>query len=214
MKESPTLVELSPHEITEILTLIQRLGPGEYPTIERLLRHAGKDFLFLDGPDCSRVPKEEANLHYESGKVMDAIGKKLETLRVESWPSPYKVRFVVARRENEHERLRLTVIEMVSNPHGGLSEPAQEDLQKALGFFSREYRYLQEMKPARSYPEDDVVLDETRTRELINEIKGLQSGENPHLDKVSSELAEALRSILPILSHALKEGFYVWLSRA
>ena len=103
---------------------------------------------------------------------------------------------------------------MVSNPHGGLSEPGQEDLQRALGFFSREYRYLQEMKPARSYPEDDIVLDETRTRELINEIKRLQSGENPHLDKVSSELAEALRSILPILSHALKEGFYVWLSRA
>ena len=179
-----------------------------------MLKHTGKDFPFLDGPDCSRVPKEEANLHYESGKVMDAIGKKLETLRVESWPSPYKVRFVVARRENEHEPLRLTVIEMVSNPHGGLSEPAQEDLQKALGFFSREYRYLQEMKPARSYPEDDIVLDETRTRELINEIKRLQSGENPHLDKVSSELAEALRRNLSILSHALKEGFYVWLSRA
>src|SRR5438552_2986569 len=78
MKESPTLVELSPQEIAELQTLIQRLGPQEYPTVERLLRHAGKDFLFLDGPDCSRVPKEEANLHYERGKVMDAIGKKLE----------------------------------------------------------------------------------------------------------------------------------------
>ena len=64
--------------------------------------------------------------------------------------------------------------------------------------------YLQEMKPARWYPEDDVVLDETRTRELINEIKRLLSGENPHLDKVSSELAEALRRNLSILSHALK----------
>lgn len=62
-------------------------------------------------------------------------------------------------------------------------------------------------------PEDDVVPDETKTRELINEIKRLLSGESPHLDKVSSELAEALRSNLPLLSHALKEGFYVWLSR-
>src|SRR2546430_11175828 len=107
MKESPMLVELSPQEITELQTLIQRPGPREYPTIERLLKHTGKDFPFLDGPDCSRVPKEEAKLHYERGRVMDAIGKKLETLRVESWPSPYKVRFVVARRENEHEPLRL-----------------------------------------------------------------------------------------------------------
>lgn len=130
MKESPTLVQLSPQEITELQTLIQWLGPREYSTIERLLNHTGRDFLFLDGPDCSRVPKEEAKLHYERGKVMDAMGKKLETLRVESWPSPYKVRFVVARRENEPEPLRLTVLEMVSNPGGGLSELAQEDLQK------------------------------------------------------------------------------------
>ena len=70
MKESPTLVELSPQEIAELQTLIQRLGPQEYPTVERLLKHTGKDFLFLDGPDCSRVPKEEAKLHYERGKVM------------------------------------------------------------------------------------------------------------------------------------------------
>src|SRR2546427_4536311 len=201
MKESPTLVELRPQEIAELQTLIQRLGPQEYPTVERLLKHTGKDFLFLDGPDCSRVPKEEAKLHYERGKVMDAIGKKLETLRVESWPSPYKVRFVVARRENEHEPLRLTVIEMVSNPHGGLSEPAQEDLQKALGFFSREYRYLQEMKPARSYPEEDGVFDETKTRELIKEIKSLQYGEKPHLGKRTSEVSEGLSSNLTIFSH-------------
>jgi hypothetical protein len=145
---------------------------------------------------------------------MDAIGKKLETLRVESWPSPYRLRFVVARRGSEREPLRLTVIEMVSNWSGGLSERAQEDLQKALGFFSREYRYLQEMKPARWYPEDDVVLDETRTKELITEIERLLSVGNPHLTKVSSEPAEALRSNLLILNHALKEGFYVWLSRA
>lgn len=214
MKESPTLVELFPQEISELLTLIQRLGRREYPTIERLLEHMGPGFLFLNGPDCSRVPKEEAKLHYERGKIMDGIGKKLETLRVESWPSPYKVRFVVARRENEHEPLRLTVIEMISNPSGGLGEPAQEDLQKALGSFPREYHYLQEMKPARWYPEDDVVLDETSTRELINEIERLLSGENPHLDKVSPELGEQLSSYLGILSHALKQRLYVWLSRA
>jgi hypothetical protein len=214
MKESPTLVELSPQEIAELQTLTRRLGTQEYPTIERLLKHTGKDSIFLNGPDCSRVPKEEAKLHYERGKIMDAIGKKLETLRVESWPSPYKLRFVVARRESEHQPLRLTVIEMVSDPSGGLSEHAQEDLQKALGFLSGEYRYLQEMKPARWYPEDDIVLDETRTRELINEIKRLLSADNPHLYKVSSELMEALKSNLPILSYALKEGLYVWLSRA
>jgi hypothetical protein len=63
MKEFPTLVELSPEEIVELQTLIQRLGSREYPTIERLLKHMGKDFVFLDGPDCSRVPKEEAKLH-------------------------------------------------------------------------------------------------------------------------------------------------------
>src|SRR2546427_7730009 len=111
MKESPTLVELSPHEIAELQTLIQRLGPQEYPTVERLLKHTGKDFLFLDGPDCSRGPKGRAKLQYERGKVRDPIGKKLETLRGEPCPSPHKLRFVSARRENEHKPLRLTAIE-------------------------------------------------------------------------------------------------------
>jgi hypothetical protein len=215
MKESPALVELDPGETKQLETLIGTLGPIRFPRIHRLITHEGQDFLFLDGPDCSHLPGEIAKLDYERGKPKDLLAKKLDELRQIAWPSPYKLRFVVARRLDKQRPLSLSVLEMLPNgPRGRLNEDAQSDLANALGFFSSGFRFLQEMKPATGYPEPDVILDSARTKELVGEIDLLLSESRPNHNKVTPNLGEQMRDILRVLRHALKEGLYVWLSRA
>jgi hypothetical protein len=215
MKESPALVELDPLETKRLETLIGTLGPIRFPRIRRLISYEGKGFLFLDGPDCSHLPGEIAKLDYERGKPKDLLARKLDELRQAAWPSPYKLRFVVARRLDKQRPLSLSVLEMLPNgPHGGLSEEAQSDLANALELSSSGFRFLQEMKPATGYPEPDVILDSARTKELVGEIDLLLSEGHPNHSKVTPNLVERLQNILRVLQHSLKEGLYVWLSRA
>lgn len=215
MKESPILVELSPGEAKQLETLIGPLGQIRFPRMHRLINYEGQDFLFLDGPDCSHLPEEIAKIDYERGKPKDLLAKKLDKLRQEAWPSPYKVRFVVARRAEKQRSLSLSVLEMLPNgPRSGLNEDAQSDLATALRFFSSESRFLQEMEPAVGYPEPDVVLDGAKTTEMVGEINQLLSKSHSNRGMVTPLLEEQLRDILPVLHHALKEALYVWLSKA
>jgi len=95
-----------------------------------------------------------------------------------------------------------------------LNEDAQSDLASALGFFPREFHYLQEMKPASGYPEPDVILDNARTMDLIGEIDILLSESQTTFRRVTPPLDEQLRDTLRVLHHALREGIFVRLSRA
>jgi len=213
MKESPTLVELDLEETRQLGRLIGTLSPIRFPRIHKLITYEGQDFLFLDGADCSHLPGEIAKLDYERGKAKDLLGKKLGELRQMAWPSPYKLRFVVARRVDKQRPLSLSVLEMLPNGER-LNEGAQSDLASALGFFPREFHYLQEMKPASGYPEPDVILDNARTMDLIGEIDLLLSESQTTFRRVTPTLDEQLRDILRVLHHALREGLFVWLSRA
>ena len=214
MKESPTLVTLDRQEIAQLETIIGHFGSIRFPRVQRLINHVGEDFMFLDGPDCSHLPGEIAKLDYDRGKVKDPLGKKLDEIRRIAWPSPYSIRFVVARRVQRSKPLSLSIFEMVlDSPEGGLNDDAQEDLAGAIGFFAREFRYLSEMKPATGYPEPDVVLDVEKTKQLVGEIEFLLSESNENRSKVTRGLVSRLRGILPVLHHAIDEGLYVWLSR-
>ena len=211
MKESPTLVMLDTEEIERLQGPLGHLGSIRFPRVQRLLNHVSEDFLFLDGPDCSHLPGEIAKL----GKVKDPLWKKLDEIRRIAWPSPYSIRFVVARRVQRSKPLSLSIFEMVlDSPEGGLNDDAQEDLAGAIGFFAREFRYLSEMKPATGYPEPDVVLDVEKTKQLVGEIEFLLSESNENRSKVTSGLVRRLQGILPVLHHAIDEGLCVWLSRA
>jgi len=211
MKESPTLVMLDTEEVERLEATLGRLGSIRFPRVQRLVNHVSEDFLFLDGPDCSHLPREIAKL----GKVKDPLGKKLDEIRRIAWPSPYSIRFVVARRVQKSRPLSLSIFEMVPDgPSGGLNEDAQEDLAGTLGFFALKFRYLSEMKPATGYPEPDVVLDVEKTRQLVGEIEFLLSESNENRSKVTPGLVRQLQGILPVLHHAINKGLYVWLSRA
>jgi len=213
MKESPTLVELDLEETRQLGRLIGTLSPIRFSRIHKLITYEGQDFLFLDGADCSHLPGEIAKLDYERGKAKDLLGKKLGELRQMAWPSPYKLRFVVARRADKQRPLSLSVLEMLPNGER-LNEDAQSDLASALGFLPHEFHYLQEMKPASGYPEPDVILDNARTMDLIGEIDLLLSESQTTFRRVTPTLDEQLRDILRVLHHALREGLFVWLSRA
>ena len=215
MKESPTLVALDLQEIAQLEATIGHFGSIRFPRVKRMLNHLGEDFMFLDGPDCSHLPGEIAKLDYERGKVRDPLGKKLDEIRRIAWPSPYSIRFVVARRVQKSRPLSLSIFEMVlDGPSSGLNEDAQEDLAGALKSFALEFRYLSEMKPATGYPEPDVVLDAEKTRQLVGEIELLLSESSENRSKVAAVLVRQLQGILPVLHHAIDEGLYVWLSRA
>ena len=149
------------------------------------------------------------------GKVKDPLWKKLDEIRRIAWPSPYSIRFVVARRVQKSKPLSLSIFEMVPDgPSSGLNDEAQEDLAGALGSSAPAFRYLSEMKPATGYPEPDVVLDAEKTRQLVGEIEALLSESNENRSKVTPGLVRQLQGILPVLRHAIYEGLYVWLSRA
>src|SRR3989442_4847737 len=211
MKESPTLVTLDPQEIAQLQAIIGHFGSIRFPRVQRLINHVGEDFMFLDGPDCSHLPGEIAKL----GKVKDPLRKKLDEIRRIAWPSPYSIRFVVARRVRKSRPLSLSIFEMIlDGPSSGLNDDAQEDLAGALGSFALKFRYLPEMKPATGYPEPDVVLDAQKTRQLVGEIELFLSESNENLSGVSPVLVRQLQGILPVLHHAIAEGLYVWLSRA
>jgi len=138
----------------------------------------------------------------------------LDEIRRIAWPSPYSLRFVVARRVQKSKPLSLSIFEIIlDGPSGGLNEDAQEDLAGTLGFFALKFRYLSEMKPATGYPEPDVVLDAEKTRQLVGEIEFLLSASNENRSKVTPGLVRLLQSILTVLHHAIAEGLYVWLSR-
>jgi hypothetical protein len=215
MKESPTLVMLDMEEVERLEATLGHLGPIRFPRVHRLLNHVGEDFMFLDGPDCSHLPGEIAKLDYDRGKVKDPLGKKLDEIRRIAWPSPYSVRFVVARRVQRSKPLSVSIFEMIlDSPEGGLKDDAQEDLAGAIGFFAREFRYLSEMKPATGYPEPDVILDAEKTIQLVGEIEFLLSESNENRSRVTPGLVRQLQGILPALHHAINEGLYVWLSRA
>src|SRR2546426_8936930 len=210
MKESPTLVMLDTEEVERLDAMLGHLGSIRFPRVQQLINHVGEDFMFLDGPDCSHLPGEIAKL----GKVKDPLGKKLDEIRRIAWPSPYSLRFVVARRVQRSKPLSLSIFEMVlDGPSSGLNEDAQEDLAGALGFFAREFRYLSEMKPATGYPEPDVVLDVEKTKQLVREIEFLLSESNENRSKVTPGLVRRLHGILTVLHHAIDEGLFVWLSR-
>ena len=162
MKESPAFADLDSGEIKQLETLIDRLGPVRFPVLRRLITHEGQNFLFLNGPDCSHLPGEIAKLDYERGKPKDLLAKKLDKLREMAWPSPYRLQFVVARRIEMQRPLSLSVLEMLPNSEASgeannevMNEDAQSDLAQALGFYSRDFRHLQEMEPAKAYPEPD-----------------------------------------------------------
>jgi hypothetical protein len=215
MRESPTLVVLDTGEVERLDALLGHLGSIRFPRVQRLVNHVNEDFLFLDGPDCSHLPGEIARLDYDTGKVKDPLGKKLDEIRRIAWPSPYSLRFVVARRVQRSKPLSLSVFEMIlDSPEGGLNDDAQEDLAGAIGFFARGFRYLSEMKPATGYPEPDVVLDVEKTKQLVGEIEFLLSEGNENRSKVTPGLVGRLQGILQVLHHAIDEGLYVWLSRA
>jgi hypothetical protein len=214
MRESSTLVMLDTGEVERLDALLGHLGSIRFPRVQRLVNHVSEDFLFLDGPDCSHLPVEIARLDYDTGKVKDPLGKKLDEIRRIAWPSPYSLRFVVARRVQRSKPLSLSVFEMIlDSPEGGLNDDAQEDLAGAIGFFARGFRYLSEMKPATGYPEPDVVLDVEKTKQLVGEIEFLLSEGNENR-KVTPGLVGRLQGILQVLHHAIDEGLYVWLSRA
>ena len=214
MKESPTLVTLDPQEIAQLEAIIGHFGSIRFPRVHRLINHVGEDFMFLDGPDRSHLPGEIAKLDYDRGKVKDPLGKKLDEIRRIAWPSPYSIRFVVARRVQRSKPLSLSIFEMIlDSPEGGLNDDAQEDLVGAIGFFAREFRYLSEMKPATGYPEPDVVLDVEKTKQLVGEIEFMLSESNENRSKVKPGLVRRLQATLPVLHHAIAEGLYVWLSR-
>ncbi len=125
MKESPTLVMLDAEEVERLEATLGYLGSIRFPRVQRLLNHVSEGFLFLDGPDCSHVPGEIAKL----GKFKDPLRKKLDEIRRIAWPSPYSIRFVVARRVQRSRPLSLSIFEMVPDgPSGGLNDDAQEDL--------------------------------------------------------------------------------------
>ena len=215
MKESPTLVMLDTEEVERLDAMLGHLGSIRFPRVQRLINHVGEDFMFLDGPDCSHLPGEIAKLDFDRGKVKDPLGKKLGEIRRIAWPSPYSLRFVVARRVQKSKPLSLSIFEMVlDSPSSGLNDDAQEDLAGALGFFALKFRYLPEMKPATGYPEPDVVLDVEKTRLLVGEIEFLLSESNENRSKVTPGLVRRLQGILPVLHHAIDRGLYVWLSRA
>jgi len=215
MKESPTLVTLDPQEIAQLEAIIGHFGSIRFPRVHRLINHVGEDFMFLDGPDCSHLPGEIAKLDYERGKARDPLGKKLDAIRRIAWPSPYSLRFVVARRVQRSKPLSLSIFEMVPDGRsGGLNDDAQEDLAGALRSFALKLRYLSEMKPATGYPEPDVILDSEKTRQLVGEIELLLSRSNENRSKVTPGLVRQLQGILQVLHHAIDEGLYVWLSRA
>ncbi len=211
MKESPTLVMLDREELERLDAMLGHLGSIRFPRVQRLVNHVSEEFLFLDGPDCSHLPGEIVKL----GKVKDPLRKKLDEIRRIAWPSPYSIRFVVARRVQKNRPLSLSIFEMVpEGPSSGLNEDAQEDLAGALGSFTREFRYLSEMKPATGYPEPDVILDAEKTRQLVGEIELLLSESNKNRSRVTPGLVRQLQGILPVLHHAIDEGLYVWLSKA
>ncbi len=211
MKESPTLVMLDTEEVERLDAMLGHLGSIRFPRVHRLVNHVSEDFMFLDGPDCSHLPGEIAKL----GKVKDPLWKKLDEIRRIAWPSPYSLRFVVVRRVQRSRPLSLSIFEMVlGGPSSGLSEDAQEDLAGALGFFTRGFRYISEMKPATGYPEPDVILDAEKTIQLVEEIELLLSESNKNRSRVTPVLVRQLQGILPVLHHAIDEGLYVWLSRA
>ena len=211
MKESPTLVLLDTEEVERLEAILGHLGSIRFPRVQRLVNHVSEDFLFLDGPDCSHLRGEIVKL----GKVKDPLGKKLDEIRRIAWPSPYSIRFVVARRVQKSSPLSLSIFEMVlDGPSSELDEDAQEDLAGALRSFALKFRYLSEMKPATGYPEPDMVLDVEKTRQLLGEIELLLSESNENRGKVTPGLVRQLQDILPVLHHAIDEGLYVWLSRA
>ena len=211
MKESPTLVMLDTEEVERLDAMLGHLGSIRFPRVQRLVNHVSEEFLFLDGPDCSHLPGEIAKL----GKVKDPLGTKLDEIRRIAWPSPYSIRFVVARRVQKSRPLSLSIFEMVPDgPSSGLNDDVQEDLAGALGSFALKFRYLPEMKPATGYPEPDVLLDAEKTRQLVGEIELLLSESNENLSGVTPRLVRQLQGILPVLHHAIAEGLYVWLSRA
>ncbi len=210
MKESPTLVMLDTEEVERLDAMLGHLGSIRFPRVHRLVNHVSEDFLFLDGPDCSHLPGEIAYLDYERGKVKDPLGRKLDEIRRIAWPSPYSLRFVVARRVQKSKPLSLSIFEMVPDgPSSGLNDDAQEDLAGALGPFARELRYVSEMKPATGYPEPDVVLDAEKTRQLVREIEFLLSESNENRSKLTPGLVRRLQGILPVLHHAINKGLYV-----
>src|SRR2546422_7055201 len=211
MKESPTLVMLDAEEVERLEATLGYLGSIRFPRVQRLLNHVSEGFLFLDGPDCSHVPGEIAKL----GKFKDPLRKKLDEIRRIAWPSPYSIRFVVARRVQRSRPLSLSIFEMVPDgPSGGLNDDAQEDLAGALRSFALKLRYLSEMKPATGYPEPDVIFNSEKTRQLVGEIELLLSRSNENRSKVTPGLVRQLQGILQVLHHAIDEGLYVWLSRA
>ena len=205
MTESSTLVELDPEETKQLERLIGTLGSIRFPRIHRLIAHEGQGFLFLDGPDCSHLPGEIAKLDHKRGKPKDHLAKKLDELRQIAWPSPYKLRFVVARRADRQRPLSFSVLEIFADGEV-LNEEAQSELAKALGSFPREFHYLQEMKPATGYPEPDIVLDDAGIREMVREIDLLLSESPRNRGELASTLNEQLRDILRVLHHALEEG--------
>ena len=62
MKESPTLVMLDAEEVERLEAILGRLGSIRFPRVHRLVDHVSDDFLFLDGSDCSHLPREIAKL--------------------------------------------------------------------------------------------------------------------------------------------------------
>jgi len=210
MKESPTLVMLDTEEVERLDAVLGHLGSIRFPRVQRLVNHVSEDFLFLDGPDCGHLPGEIAKL----GKVKVPLRKKFDEIRRIAWPSPYSIRFVVARRVQKSRPLSLSIFEMVlDGPSGGLDHDAQQDLAGAIRSFALRFRYLSEMKPATGYPEPDVVLDAEKTMQLVGEIEFLLSESNENRSKLTPGLVRRLQGILPVLHHAINKGLYVWLSR-
>lgn len=215
MKESPTLIALDPQEMAQLEAIIGHFGSIRFPRVQRLISHVGEGFMFLDGPDCSHLPGEIAKLDYERGKVKDSLRKKLDEIRLMAWPSPYSLRFVVARRVQKSKPLSLSIFEMVvDGPSSGLNDDAQEQLAHTLRSVGREVRYVSDMKPATGYPEPDVVLEIEKTRQLVGEIELLLSNNVEDRTKAAPGLARQLEAVLLVLRHAIDEGLYVWLSRA
>src|SRR2546422_2790226 len=211
MKESLTTVELDPSEVDALRTFVGRYNPTKFPGIKRLINHEGPDFLFLDGPDSFQLPDEIAMLQYERGKSTDVLGKKLDDFR--NLAGSYSLRIVIARRPSRQNPLSLSIIEKLPQG-GGMSEQAQFDLSFSLRSLPRKFRFLQEMKPSKIYPDAENVLDKHGIGEFVAEIDYLLSEESMKTGEVTPVLAAELRDILPILQRAIKESLYVWLSKA